>query len=81
MGNFLERLEPESPNLFGGLLIFLGMAFPSLDKDSLSHNTSSPSTQQIVLKMTGRSQSGEMSGKSDSGQRHCQLFTIDLGPG
>ena len=44
MGNVLEGLERESPQLFGGLICMLGLVFTSLDKDSVIHNhNTSPS--------------------------------------
>ena len=53
MGNVLERLERESPQLFGGLICMLGLVFTSLDKDSVihNHNTSPSSREQIILKI------------------------------
>jgi hypothetical protein len=59
MGNFFERLERESPNLFWGLTIVLATAFTSIDENSLIHNPSPTYTEQILLKTRGGSDSGQ----------------------
>ena len=51
MGNLLEGLDRENPNLFGGLIFMLTLVFTSLDKDSAihNHNTSLSYSEKISL--------------------------------
>ena len=53
MGNVLESLERESPQLFGELICMLVLVFTSLDKDYVihNHNTSPSYSEQIILKI------------------------------
>jgi hypothetical protein len=63
MGNFLERFEREVPNLFWAVIFLLAIEFTLFNQDSLIHNISPSSTEQIVFTTRGGSDS-----KSNSAQ-------------
>ena len=53
MGNFLERLERESPDFFWGLICVLTFVFIPLGKDSVIYNNSTRASysEQIISKI------------------------------